>query len=113
MLQTKQGSIGIDSNYVDTIEKAIKAEIIPAAKNFKKKLQTIDERFVGSLAKSALTWLSGGSIISVFSDLSWEKIIALSSPVSACVLKNWIDNFLSTRAIRRECSISYILSLDN
>lgn len=112
MLQAKQASVGVDGDYAGVIEKTIKTEIIPAVKKFRNQLQTIDEKLFGSLVSGAITGLSGASAISIFADLSWEKIILLGPPVGAYILKQVIDNIVSERAIKRECSISYVLSLD-
>lgn len=54
-----------------------------------------------------------GSSISVFGELSWEKIAAFGAATSAYMVKSGIDALLADRALRRECSISYILSLDD
>lgn len=113
LLQAKQASIGVDGDYAGAIDKIIKTEIIPAANKFRNQLRTIDEKSFGSLIKGTLTGLLGGSsAISIFADLSWEKIILLGPPIGVYILNQVIDHILSERALRRECSISYVLSLD-
>lgn len=82
-------------------------------KIFKNKLQTIDESFMDSLAKGLIAGpIGGGSTLHLLTDLSLEKIIYLGGAISAYILKSAIDDFLAKRALKRECSISYILSLD-
>lgn len=112
IIQEKQASISIDDNYEDIIKKIIMTEIIPAVNAYKKKLQTIDEGFYGSMMKGALGTLGGSGTISIFADLSWEKILLLGLPVGAFILASAVDDILATRATKRECSISYLLSLD-
>jgi hypothetical protein len=112
LLQAKQTSIGVDDGYGDAIEKIIKTEIIPAAKRFRNQLQTIDEKLFGSFLTGAVTGLGSSSVLSIFTDLSWEKIMMLGPPVGVYIIKQVIDQILSERALRRECSISYVLSLD-
>lgn len=111
-LQAKQANISVDSDYADAIEKLIKIEIIPAANNFRNKIQTIDESFFGSLAKGTIGAVGGSGGLNIFGDLSWEKIILLGGAVGTYILKTTIDSILAKRAVKRECSISYILSLD-
>jgi hypothetical protein len=47
-----------------------------------------------------------------FGDLSWPKLVPLAGAAAAYVAKASIDAMLAERAAKRECSISYILSLD-
>jgi hypothetical protein len=52
------------------------------------------------------------AVLDVFAALSWEKIFMLASGAGAYLSKAVIDAILADRAAKRECSISYILSLD-
>ncbi len=112
MLQAKQASIGVDGDYAGTIEKIIKTEILPATRTFKNKLQTVNESLVGTLAKGVSSYVGGSSAVSIFGDLSWEKMLLLGGVASAYVINAAIDALVTQRAVKRECSISYILSLD-
>jgi len=112
VIQAKQASIGSDGDYAGAVDKVVKTEIIPAAHTFKNKLQTIDESLYGAVAKGALGYAGSSAGISFFGDLSWEKLIALAGVAGAYLGKAAIDGILAKRAAKRECSISYILSLD-
>jgi hypothetical protein len=94
------------------IKELIETEIKPAVLTFKNKLQTIHESLFGAIAKGALGAVGASSAVTLFGDLSWPKIIALTCPAVAYVTNATIDAILAERAAKRECSISYILSLD-
>jgi len=113
MIQAKQASIGSDGDYIGAVDKIVKTEILPAVRNFQNKLQTIDESFYGTLVKGALGAALGYSAgVSFFGDLSWEKLLMLAGGTVTYVGRAFIDGILATRAAKRECAISYILSLD-
>jgi hypothetical protein len=108
-IQAKQADLESDSDYAVTINKIVKAEILPAAHNFRNKLQTITESLYGALASGALAGVAGSAGLSFFGDVPWEKLLLLAG---AYVGKVAIDGILATRTAKRECSISYVLSLD-
>jgi hypothetical protein len=113
MIQAKQATIGLDGDYAGAIEKLINSEIKPAVQTFKNKLRTIDESLFGAVAKGVVGAAGGGSaVFTLFGDLSWPKIIGLAGTAAAYMAKATIDAILAERAAKRECSISYILSLD-
>lgn len=112
VIQAKQASVGLDGDYAGAIEKIIATEIKPAARTFRNKLQAINESLFGAVAKGVIGATAGSSALTVFGDLSWEKIIGLAGAGAGYVLKAAIDAILAERVARRECSISYILSLD-
>jgi hypothetical protein len=86
---------------------------VPAAKAFKNKLRAIDDSIFGSLVKGAIGGLGGGSAaMNFFGDLSWQTLIALAGMTGAYLGKTAIDGILAKRAAKRECAISYVLSLD-
>src|SRR5258708_4854767 len=111
-IDTKQATIGVDGDYAGAIDKLVNAEIKPAARTFRNKLQTIDESLFGAIAKGVIGAVSGSSLITVFGDLSWEKLAVLAGAAGAYVARSTIDAILAKRAARRDCSISYVLSLD-
>jgi hypothetical protein len=111
-LQVKQAAIGPDGDYAGAIEKAIASDIRPAVHDFRNKLKSIDESLIGAVAKGVIGATGGSSALTLFGDLSWPKIVALAGTGAAYVAKSTIDAILAQRAARRECSISYILSLD-
>jgi len=113
VLQAKQSSIGTYGDYAGAINKVITTEILPAARTFKNKLQAIDERLVGDVAKGVVGAAGGSSLVQLFTGLSWPTLIPLAGVAAAYVAKATIDAILAERAAKRECSISYILSLDS
>ncbi|MFN7097056.1 MAG: hypothetical protein ACK4PR_05820 [Gammaproteobacteria bacterium] len=113
-LQVKQSVLQNNLEYEKSINHLVKTEIIPAAKNFKDKLQMANENFVGTLAKGAVTGLGAStSVATIFPDLSWGHILSLGLSAAVFTAKSAIDSILEKRAIQREQSISYVLSLDN
>jgi len=112
VIQSRQASIGLDGDYAGAIEKLVTNEIKPAAQTFKSKLQTIDETLFGAIAKGVIGAAGASSVVTLFGDLSWQKIIALAGAGAAYVAQATIDAILAERTARRECSVSYILSLD-
>jgi hypothetical protein len=112
-LQAKQGIISEDGQYTDAIKNIIANEIIPAAKAFRNKLQTLNEGLYGTLLTGAITGILGGSTgLSLFGSFSWEKLIALSGATGAFLIKPLVDTIVAQRALKRECAISYVLALD-
>ncbi len=112
-IQAKQASIGLDGDYVGTINRLMTSEILPAARTFRKKLQSIHESLFGTLATGALGFLgTSPAALSIFGELSWKTLLPLAGAAGAYMGKAAIDAFLAERATKRECSISYILSLD-
>jgi len=111
-IQAKQAAIGLDGDYAGEIAKLIDGEIKPAVRTFKSKLQAIDESLLGAAAKGAIGAIGGSSVVTLFGDLSWPKVIALAGAAAAYMAQATIDAILAERAAKRECSISYILSLD-
>jgi hypothetical protein len=113
VIQAKQASIGSDGDYASVIDKIVKAEILPAVRNFRNKLQTIHESFYGALAKGALGYVGSATAgVNFFGDLSWEKLLGLASLAGVYIGKAYIDGIVAAKAAKRECAISYILSLD-
>lgn len=112
-LRDRQGSIDVGSDYAGEIDKIIKSEILPAAHDFRNKLEAIDNSFKSALAKGTVGFLgSSGALVSIFADLSWPRLIGLAGGAAAYVGNAAIDTFVAKRAVKRECSISYLLSLD-
>jgi hypothetical protein len=50
VLQAKQASIGPEGNYAGIIDKLVTTEVLPAARSFKNKLDTIGDNMFGKLA---------------------------------------------------------------
>lgn len=117
VLQAKQGAIKPDENYNAEVSKIVMTEIVPAATEYRKKLEGIGETFLGNLAKGTL--IAGGTMpvgavgLTLFGALSWPHLLAFAGPAAALVGNAAIDAFLASRSAARECAISYILSLDS
>jgi hypothetical protein len=108
-IQAKQAVIGIDGDYRGAIERIVNTEIVPAVRNFRNKLATINESFYGALAKGVVGFSAG---LNLLGELSWEKLLSLAGLAGAYIARSGIDAILSQRAVRRECSIAYLLDLD-
>jgi hypothetical protein len=115
VLQAKQSGIGIGGDYAGAIENLMTAEVIPAARKFKNDLAAIGDSLFGALAKGAVGAVAAGgsAALQMFGDLSWIKLLGLAGGAAAYVTKVGIDGILADRKARRDCSISYILSLDS
>ncbi|MFT4060663.1 MAG: hypothetical protein QM652_14105 [Legionella sp.] len=111
-IQVKQASLLTHENYLQGITTLIKTEITPAVTNFRKRLETINEGFTSSLLKGGIEGAAVFSGIHIFADITWLQIVALVGASSRYVLKAAVDNYFAARALRRESSISYLLSLD-
>jgi hypothetical protein len=111
IIQAKQSGIGSDGDYAGAVEKIVKTEILPAARTFKNKLRSIDETFASSLTKGAVGALGGSVAVNFFGDLSEQRLVALAGVAGAYVISAAIDAIVAQKAARRECAISYVLSL--
>jgi hypothetical protein len=111
MIQGKQAAIGTDGDYAGAVKKVVQTEILPAARAFKNKLRAIDEVLVGALAKGAMGGLGASVAVNFFGDLSWQRVLALAGAAGAYVVNAAIDAVVAQRTARRECAISYVLSL--
>jgi hypothetical protein len=112
LIQSKHTQIGPDGDYAATVQNLVAAEVMPAVRTFRNKLQTIDEGLFGAVAKGVVGAIGSSSAVTLFADLSWQKIIGLAGVAAAYVANASIDAILAERAAKRECSISYVLSLD-
>jgi hypothetical protein len=115
VLQAKQGEIGSDGDYAGTIEKLVVTEILPAARKFKNDLDAVSDQIFGKLAIGVVTGvagITGNSILQFLGDLSLEKILSLAAIAAGYVSAVGIQAIMNEHKARRECSISYILSLD-
>jgi hypothetical protein len=113
VLQAKQAEIGLDGDYAGAIEKLVATDIVPAARRFTNELATIADSLFGTLAKGAVGVAGSSAALQLFGELSWEKLLGLAAAAAAYVTKVGIDGILADRKARRDCSISYILSLDS
>jgi hypothetical protein len=113
ILQAKQAEIGLDGDYAGAIEKLVTTEIVPAARRFTNELATIADSLFGTLAKGVVGVAGSSAALQLFGELSWEKLLGLAAAAAAYVTKVGIDGILADRKARRDCSISYILSLDS
>jgi hypothetical protein len=92
----------LDGDYAGSIEKIITTEIKPAVQSFRNKLRTIDESLFGAVAKGLVGAAGGSSALTLFGDLSWPKILALTGAGAAYAAKATIDAILAeTRGQKR------------
>jgi hypothetical protein len=116
VLQAKQASIGVNCDYVGTITKLIDFDIRPAARTFNNKLASIDKTLFCSVAKSAITgagtYAIAQSLLHLFGDLSWRNLLYFAGPPAAIMANACIDYLRERDAAKRECSLSYILNLN-
>jgi hypothetical protein len=116
-LQAKQGAIAPEDDYNSTVSNIVISEITPAARAYQKKLEGITETFFGSIAKGVLGTVGAGAVgavgLTLFGALTWPHLIAFAGPAAAYVGNAAIDGLIASRAATRECSISYVLSLDS
>jgi hypothetical protein len=112
VLQTKQGSAGPDEDYATVLKNLVTTEIFPAKRAFENRLQAISDEMFGFLARSAIIGAGGAGAVEVFLDLSWPKILALAGGIGAAMATAGLNAILAERAAERECSISYLLSLE-
>jgi hypothetical protein len=101
-----------DADYSATIGRLVNTEVAPAAQSFRNKMQTISESLVGQMVKGLMTAGAAASGVQILGDLSLTRVLALGAVTSAYVGRAAVDAYLAQRAARRECSLSYVLSLD-
>jgi hypothetical protein len=61
---------------------------------------------------SVVGYVGSSAAVSLFADLAQENILKLAGLAAAYVVNALIDAVVADHAAKRECSISYILSLD-
>ncbi len=118
MIRQKQATIGLDGDYAGAITDLVNSEIKPAIRAFKNKMKTIDDALFGAIAVGAIGGLAAldastnGSMLTVFGDLSWLRIVSLAGSLAGYAAIPTLASILAERAAKRDCSISYILALD-
>lgn len=110
-LQEKHNTLVGTANYEAAITYLVKTEIVPAARAFRNKLEAIDDSLYGSLAEGAITGIGASAALSIFGDMSWGRPVALGSGIAVYLGKTIIDDYIAQHALKRECAISYVLSL--
>jgi hypothetical protein len=112
VLQAKQGNIRPDEDCSGIIKKLVTTEILPAARTFRNKLDTIADDMFGKLVTEIVTSLGTAATVEMFMNLSWDNLLLLAGPAGASLVNATVESLLAERAVKRECSISYLLSLD-
>jgi hypothetical protein len=119
VLQTKLGQVPRDGDYTASITKVITTEVRPAAREFRDKLDSIYEKLFGKIAGAAVTaagsavaWAGSSAAVQVLGDITWQKLLSLAVAASAYVAPKAIDSLVETRAVSRECALSYLLDLE-
>jgi len=111
-LHAKLGQVPAGGDLNQSITKIIDAEIRPAATEFRNKMQAIQERLYGGIAKGTLLWVGGSGLVQLFGDLSWTNLLTLATGAAAYAATHMVDEFIERRAAQRECAISYLLDLE-
>lgn len=102
-LQQKLASVEPGADYGARLENIVTSEIRPAIRNFRNKCRSIDEKTAIAIsATAALT------LITVFAGLGWVPVFT----GLATIAKSALDAKADERAARRECSVSYILRIN-
>jgi hypothetical protein len=112
VLQSRLGSVGTDEGYADSVADLVRNEVMPAARKFTNQLQAIGEQLFGALAKGAMGAAGGAGGVQLLGDISLETLLALGAATAVYVGKAAIDAYIAQRAAKRECCLSYLLSLD-
>ena len=111
-LQARIGNVPRDGDYALLIEKTLSTEVRPAAKEFRDKLRTIEERLFGKVAKTAVAWALSPAVVQVFGDITWQKILGLAGGAVAVIAGEAIDAHIEKRAARRDSVISYLFDIE-
>ena len=118
-LQAKLGHVPADGDYATAINKIITTEVRPAARGFRDKLDTIYEKLFGKIAGaalaaagSAITWAGSSAVVQILGDITWQKLLAFPIAAAAYVGPKAIDALVESRAVSRECALSYLLDLE-
>ncbi len=111
-LQVKQGAVDERGDYSGAVKDIVVADIIPAAREFRDRLDSVYGKLFGNLAASALGYLGGSAGLHIFGDVSWVNLLRLAGLAGAAIGKAAIDAKQAVRAAHRECAISYLLGLD-
>jgi hypothetical protein len=103
-LQEKLVAVQPGSDYRTRLENIVTSEIRPTIRTFRDKIRTVDEKTANAVsATAALT------LICVFAGLGWVPVFTGLVNMARSAL----DAIADERAARRECSMSYILRLDD
>ncbi len=112
-IHAKQSGIDASGDYSGAIRSIITGDILPAARDFRNRIDAIYDDLFGSMAKRAFEVLGGGSAaLQLFGYLSWTNLLNLAGLAGATMGAAAIGALQEERAAHRECAISYILNLD-
>jgi hypothetical protein len=113
-IHTKQAGIDESGDYTGAIRSIVIGDVLPAASEFKTRIDAIYDDLFGSIAKRALEVMGGGSAaLQLFGHLSWPHLLSLAGLTGVAVGGAAVEALQARRAAQRECAISYILSLDS
>jgi hypothetical protein len=107
-MQLSLGKMPVDSDYSSTINKIIKTEIRPAAKDYQSKLKSIWEKLLGNIAVGAVTWAGSSAVIQLFGDINWPRMLL---GATSFVAAQTIGAIVEERAATRECALSFLLNI--
>jgi hypothetical protein len=117
-LQARIGSTRVGENYEKSISRMIDAEVRPAAREYRDKLQKIREKLFGTIATDATLAAAGAMAgtagLEIFGDISWTRLLSLAavaaSTAGGFIGRAAIEGFVESRAAKRECALSYLLN---
>jgi hypothetical protein len=112
-LEARQSTIPFSTEYSSEVQKIVKSEILPAAREFRNQLEKIYDDLFGKVAKGALAYLGSSAALELFGDISWQNLLRLAGVAGAAVAGQAIDARNEVRSVKRECAISYLLDLEN
>ena len=118
-LQARIGSTQVGEDYRRSISRMIDAEVRPAAREYRNRLQVIREKLFGAIAADAWAGVATAGVgtagLEVFGDLSWPRLLSLAATAaggaSVFMGKAAIEAFVESRSAKRECALSYLLEL--
>jgi hypothetical protein len=114
VLQAKLGQVPADGEYSATIRKIVTTEILPAATEFRNKLDTIYEKLLGKIKGAALAAAGSPAIVQIFGDITMEKLLFMVvMPAAAYVGAEAFQALTEIQATSRHCALSYLLNLDS
>ena len=112
-IHAKQSGIDEGGDYAAAVNAIIVRDVLPAARDFKNRIDKIYENLFGSIAARAIAYASGGStLLTLFGHLSWASLVQIAGLAGGAALQEAIKAELAARAARRECAISYLINLE-
>lgn len=114
VLQAKLGQVPADGEYSATIRKIVTTEILPAAREFRNKLDTIYDKLLGKIKGAAVVAAGSPAVVQIFGDITLEKLLFMVvMPAAAYVGAEALQSLTEIHPASRHCALSYLLNLDS